>query len=293
MSLKMALNDRKFVGDRYLGAFRSRQADRGKKAIDDKSNYKSCDFIHDSHRETRSDSHAPVATNDTRQTKFKKGFYRRHMSDMDVTSKRTGDEARRAERFKNHQPRRLGNIIAIEQRNGNIIADRSGQSQPAYRPYKHVKRAEAGKAENENTKRQMKDPTSRFHALITSEQRDRHRQRRELIQKGLNPASSDIGVGRRDIASNGVQDNFNYPQHAAKMTRISRYGRAHVDSKARHTNFHVGEQGRSSPMPTRDATPMRTRDITRDPTPMPRTRDPTPTFNASPAPVQVRENRFL
>ena len=157
-----------------------------------------------------------------------------------------------------------------------------------YRPYRHIKQVESGKAENENTKRQMKDPTSRFHALITSEARERHRQRRELIQRGLNPASSDIGVGRRDIASNGVADNFNFPAHKAKMSRISRYGRAQVDSKARYSNFHIGEQGRST-QPTREPTPA----------PQNYSRNASPAFNASSSSPYITSsaaastNRFL
>ena len=155
----------------------------------------------------------------------------------------------------------------------------------AVRPWRNISQVNEGRVENENTKRQMKDPTSRFHALITAEQRERHRQRRELIQKGLNPASSDIGVGRRDIASNGVADNFSFPGHGEKMTRISRYGRATVDSKAKLMNFHIGEAGVS-----RGNTPKYLQKERQSPSPAPNrylAGSPLPQAN-SPAP-----NRFL
>ena len=52
---------------------------------------------------------------------------------MDVTSKRVSEEKRRSDRFTNHAPRRLGNIVAFEQRNGNIVANAPADSIPKYR----------------------------------------------------------------------------------------------------------------------------------------------------------------
>ena len=50
---------------------------------------------------------------------------------MDFTSEREIDELRRAERFKDHVPRRLGNILANDKRNGDILAH--GDLPPSYR----------------------------------------------------------------------------------------------------------------------------------------------------------------
>ena len=56
----MGNNDRKLTGDRYLGAFKARSKDRGRKYIDDGSHYKTADFIHDSHSDIRSPTHVSI-----------------------------------------------------------------------------------------------------------------------------------------------------------------------------------------------------------------------------------------
>jgi len=236
--------NREYHNNKYLKAYNAREKDRGRTKLDDNAHYKKDgDFLVDYHMEQRDAIDAvKVGVGSTRDAKFKPGFFRRHATQIDHTSEREASEDRKLQRFEKHYANRLGNIFANDKRSGDIISHPESQPEQ-YRPFRHIAEDQSGLHENENTKRQMRDPASRFHALITPEQRERHRVRRELIQKGLSPASSDMGFGRRDFPSNGVADNFHMEEN---LSRMARSGRAQVaGNNARANSFHVGEGGRS------------------------------------------------
>jgi hypothetical protein len=289
MSLYVKNMNREFHNNKYLAAFGAREADRGRRNLDDGSNYKKDDFLTDVHVNTRNaPNYATIATSSTRDSKFKPGFYRRHGSQINNTVEREIQENRKMIRSENHYHKRLDHLAKNNARHGDIISHPIGPTaaQPTdFRPWRGPQDKSTNQLETENKRRQMRDPNTRFHTLVTEEERDRHRQRREAIQKGLNPASSDMGFGRRDFQSNGVADNFTYEPHAAsqtQVTRLGRAGRAQVHSNARLSNFHVGEQGRS---PIRGNSPANIR------------KSPTPnrflSAESAPSPQMAREqNRY-
>lgn len=175
--------------------------DRGRKNLDDRSHYKKADFLVDTVQ-------APVpavGVPSTRDSRFKKGFFRRHQITIPPDQKKLEYDIIKGQRAPANQAARHQMLQYHNNRHGNILAPEADHSHQFLGA--RMKRAGLSDLERQNKTRQ-RNTSSRYYAHMSEDDHYRNAQRREDIKRMNNAHSSVLGMGRKDLKSNGVADNF-------------------------------------------------------------------------------------
>lgn len=206
--------------DAYLTAVNNK--DKGKRHATSVDNHNAWDFLKD---HSGNPHHSIVGEPSVRESRFKKGFYRRNASMMHPESERIRNEYGRKERYRMHDRRRCEFITRNSDRNGDIIGHKdSVKVKKVFKPTKKQHVVTQRELDDKNRNRQ-KIGAARYHVMLSKEERDLASRRRERNQLPHKATSSVLGFGRNDLPSMGVQDNFQ-GQGYKKLTRNRRIQRS-------------------------------------------------------------------
>lgn len=141
-----------------------------------------------------------------RTTKYHTGFQRRPYDNIRPEDSRLAMEDEKAMKFYERAPVRSEYLERNMCRYGNVVNSSDGtpclpQNRKHYDPL----------ANQPEMRRRQMDSGARFYAMDEETHTSRRLQRMEFLQNRQIQKSSIIGVGRKDIASIGVWDNFMSP----------------------------------------------------------------------------------